>query len=593
MARTAYPEGADDKLDDALLRMLEKVSRRLPLPIFLAVALIAWLACYPSRPTPAVLAWVGAVAVILALRRWALAQLPAMHTIPVGRRLRWAAVLNAANGVAHSSGLLFFPHDAVLQLSIASLLLVGLCAGSVATTSGSRPLFLAYMLPVMGALVLRWLIMAAPPGPHPFALAIALILALFGAVLLSLANDAYRLFSESFAIRLQHVGLNRELQAALEAAQAASRARTRFLASASHDLRQPIHTLSLFAASLALRPLDPVTRDISRHIDLALESLSVQLDALLDVSKLDAGVVAVNLDVLDLSALAHRLAEQYAPIAATKGLAVSCHVPAQALVRSDPVLLARVAGNLVDNAIKYTAQGTVSLSVTGAQGTLVLAVEDSGMGIPESEFARVFEEFYQVDNPERDRAKGLGLGLSIVARMVELLGLRLELVSQPGWGTGFYLVLPQVQAPAAASPMPLAEHAALRGHVLVVDDEQGVREGMRMLLESLGARVTLAEGEVDALEAVRRDPPDFLLSDFRLRGEQSGITVISKVRALLPAIPALLISGDTSPERLREAHAANIVLLHKPVLPDQLRQALAAMTTRSDQGESTHEQSRN
>ncbi|MEJ7804545.1 MAG: hypothetical protein WKG03_01300, partial [Telluria sp.] len=181
MARISYPEGADDTLDDALLRMLEKVSRRLPLPIFLAAALIAWLASHPHWPRPAVLVWVTAVAALLVLRRWALARLPAMGTIPARRRLQWAAMLNGGNGVAHSAGLLFFSHDAALPLSIASLLLVGLCAGSVATTSGSRPLFLAYCIPVMGALVLHWLLMAAAPGPHPFALAIALILALFAA----------------------------------------------------------------------------------------------------------------------------------------------------------------------------------------------------------------------------------------------------------------------------------------------------------------------------------------------------------------------------------------------------------------------------
>jgi signal transduction histidine kinase len=591
MARTGYPEGAEDKLDEELLRLLAKQSRRLPLPIFLAAALIAWLASYPGWPAPTLVLWLGLVALVLALRRKLLGRLPAMTTVAVKRRMLGAVGLNALNGLTASCGLLFFPDGAALPLSIASLLLVGLCAGAVATTAGNRPLFLAYALPVMSALVLRWLAMAAAPGAHPFALAIALILALFGAVLLSLADDAFRLFCESFAIRLQQVGLNNELRSALERAESASRAKTRFLASASHDLRQPIHTLSLFAASLAMRPLDPVTRDISRHMDLALESLSTQLDALLDMSKLDAGVVQVNLESIDLAALALRLAEQYEPIAAAKGLRVICRADGAAAVLSDAVLLARVAGNLIDNAIKYTSHGQITLSVCVAHGLAVLAVEDSGVGMAEQEHARIFEEFYQVDNPERDRAKGLGLGLSIVARMAALLELRLEMVSRPDAGTGFYLMLPLASTgPAGAAPAPRAEPATVGGHVLVVDDEEGVRQGMRMLLESLGARVTLAEGEADALAAARLDPPDFLLSDLRLRGEQSGIALVASMRLLLPGIPALLISGDTSPERLREARAANIPLLHKPVLPEQLCQALAGLTPRTNDGGSKHEQ---
>lgn len=586
MPKPDPPEDACDKLDAELLLLLAKQSRRLPGPILLAAVFVAWLASYPARPSLALSCWVAAVALLLIVRRRLLAALPAMATLSLARRMQLATALNAMNGLAHSCGLLFFGQQAQLQLAIATLLLVGLCAGSIATTAGSRPLFLAYMLPVMGSLVLRWLI-AAAPGEQPFALAIAFILALFGAVLLSLANDAFRLLCESFAIRLQQAGLNRELRSALQQAESASRAKTRFLASASHDLRQPIHTLSLFAASLSLRPLDPVTRDISHHIDLALESLSLQLDALLDMSKLDAGVVKAHPERFDLAALASRLARQYEPIAAVKGLQLACRSAPGAFVSSDPALLSRVVGNLLDNAIKYTPTGEIQLSVCVHGAMAILVVEDCGIGIPLAEQARVFEEFYQVDNPERDRSKGLGLGLSIVGRMVQLLGVRLEMVSKQGSGTAFYLIFPLSQPPEApAAPPPPAGGELAGCHCLVVDDEEGVRHGMRTLLEGLGARVTLAEGEADALLAAGSDQPDLLLSDFRLRGNQSGIALITKVRAMRPGMPALLISGDTSPERLREARAANITLLHKPVLRHQLRQALASLARTSQTGAS-------
>lgn len=408
--------------------------------------------------------------------------------------------------------------------------------------------------------------------------AAALILAVLATLLTAIAGDSYRLFRRSFEIRLQQVRLNRELTDALARAEQANQAKTRFLASASHDLRQPIHTLSLFAAALAMRPLDEASREISGHMQAALGSLTAQLDALLDVSKLDAGVVLASVVPVRLPALLHRVHDEFAPIAQSRGLALGFHSVGEAVVDTDPVLLGRVLCNLVDNAIKYTAEGGVQLELLAQGGLAVVIVEDSGCGIPVDEQGRVFEEFYQLDNPERDRANGLGLGLSIVARLAKLLALRLEMVSREGVGTAFYVILPLAQA----APAPVTAQSSVAGslagrQVLVVDDELAVRSGMQALLVELGARVSLADGTAQAVALAALDRPDLALVDFRLRGQDSGLLAVQSLRELYPGLPVILVSGDTAPNRLREARSAGLPLLHKPVPLAALLAAVAQL----------------
>jgi len=500
-----------------------------------------------------------------------LGRLPAMTGVSRARRLRVAVGLSILNGTTHGLGVLLFSAPTNFQFAIQSLLFVGLCAGSVATTAGYRPVFLGYVAPVIAPLVMLWWTGAR----HPASMAVGIVIALFAAVLVTLAADSFRLFRESFDIRSQQAQLNEQLRAALAQAEAASRAKTRFLASASHDLRQPIHTLSLFSAALAMRPLDERSRAIASHIDCALKNLTEQLDSLLDVSKLDAGVVNSQPVTLQVKPFIERLAADFKPVADARQLRLSLDAPADASVYIDDVLLGRIISNLIDNAIKYTEQGEVRLALVCQHGMVVLAIEDSGRGIEAQEHERVFEEFYQLENPERNRAKGLGLGLSIVQRLVALLGIRMEMVSRPGMGTAFYLFMTEqaVQPAAAPQERAAARHIAAR-HILVVDDEHTVRLGMQTLLQELGARVTLADDIAEAIALARQDRPDLLLADLRLRGNENGIELVGALTQLYPGLPAILISGDTSPERLREAQHAGIPMLHKPVSLALLRQAI-------------------
>lgn len=571
--------GASDSLEEELLRLLARQGRRVPVPVFLASIVIAALA-YGYVSTWAWAGWLVIVAVMLGLRWAVLGRLTALSRLTVGQRLHIATALSALNGLAHALSTGFFPFIPPFERAVQSMLLISAVAGSVATTAGYLPVFLAYFVPTMGSLVVMWAINPGIPDVGWVEYTTSALMALLGAVFVALARDAFRLFRESFEIRLQQTELNRQLKAALDQAETANRAKTRFLAAASHDLRQPAHALSIFSAVLSERRLDETSKEIVEQMSKAVNALSTQLDALLDISKLDAGIVQPCPTTVPLRELLEQLCDQIRPAAQRKGLAALLECPADGAVHTDSTLLERVLRNLLDNAVKYTDSGYVLLEARREGDVFVVGVADSGRGVPASEQERIFEEFYQLHNPQRDRTQGLGLGLAIVKRLVDLLDIDLRLESAPGRGTRFEFTLPaaagRVQAPADTGP---AQFAADALHVLVIDDEPQIRLAMKALLEGIGCRATLADGAEEALAAAHAGRPDIVLADFRLRG-QDGVATVRAIRALHPGLPALLISGDIASDRLREAQAAGIVLLHKPVAAAALKRAIAEAVSR-------------
>ncbi len=579
-AATERSAVASSSLEQELLRLLGRQARRIPIPVFLAAAMIAALA-YGHVPDWTLAAWLASVAVVLAVRWVILGRLPSATGLAEETRIRIAVLLSALNGVTHGLSLGFFPFLPVLERSVQSMVLIGLCTGSVATTAGHAPIFLAYIIPTLGSLAALWALSPGTGGAEWIELSTSALLILLGALLIALARDAFRLFQDSFEIRLQQVEANRQLRAALDRAEAANRAKTRFLASASHDLRQPIHTLSLFGAALTMCSLDERGREVAQHMNTALQALASQLDALLDISKLDAGVIRAHRATLELAPFLRHLHEEFEPIAEDKGLQLVLECPPNAFVDSDRSIVERILRNLLDNAVKYTESGYVALLAERTGEEFAVSVIDTGRGIPEEERDHVFEEFYQLDNPERDRTRGLGLGLAIVKRLADLLQIRLDLTSRTGEGTAFRLVLPAARAEAqAAEPAEPAIASIGMKHVLVIDDEAGVRVGMKTLLEGMGCRVTLTDGTTMAIEAARTDEPDVVLADLRLRGTDNGIEAVRALRELYPGVPAILISGDIAPDRLREAERADIPLLHKPVPFEVLKQAIAGVAAK-------------
>lgn len=378
--------------------------------------------------------------------------------------------------------------------------------------------------------------------------------------------------SEALEVQLE------QTRAARDAAETANRAKTRFLAAASHDLRQPLHALGLFAARLSDRARDPEDAALVQRISTSVASLESLFSALLDISRLEAGVVAADARAMALDPLFERIANDFAPEAIEKGLRFAV-VPTRCTVRSDPVLLERILRNLVANALRYTSEGGVVVGARRRPGQVSIEVWDSGPGIAPEHLDRVFEEFYQVGNPERDRSRGLGLGLAIVRRLAKLLGHEVDVASRPGRGSVFRLrvaAAPAAEiAPVEVAPPPRADPLAGR-RVLVIDDEEPVREGMRQTLVAWRCTPVLAADADAAVAACAGIAPDAMVVDYRLPLGRSGVDAIAAVRAALGRdVPAIVVSGESTSDQIARIRDGGFTLLSKPVAPAKLRAALA------------------
>jgi signal transduction histidine kinase len=370
-----------------------------------------------------------------------------------------------------------------------------------------------------------------------------------------------------------------ELRTKKDEAETATRAKSRFLAAASHDLRQPIHALGMFVARLAQLPHDRETRHLIGNLEASVRAMQDLLDALLDISRLDADAVRVQLQPVPLAPLFDQLRGALMPVATDKGLRLRVR-DSNLWVQSDPTLLHRILLNLVSNALRYTGHGGVLVGCRRSRGGSHVWIEvwDTGVGIPAEHQQDIFREFYQIGNPERDRSKGLGLGLNIVDRTARLLGHELKLCSVPGHGTRFRLELPlspagdlQALMAAAEQPQQVDDVRGLR--ILVIEDERQSAQALRGLLDSWGCVVAVVEGLQGALTVVKGGfVPDLVLSDFRLRAGESGMQTLHSLRTQLERpLPACLMSGDTDPELIQSCRDAGLPLLHKPVRPAKLR----------------------
>lgn len=557
--------------------MLSRQGWIAPVPTLLSLGVIAALAAEHLSPW-LIGSWMILCAAMVFLRSAVLIRLPRMTRYTETSRIRLAIILGALNAACHALSLIAFPHLSEYERAVQSIILASTGAISVITAVGFLPLTLTYLIPALLPMVCLWVIYTYLEGDGWVGYAVAGMILWANTIMLLLSRDIFRLFRESFIIRHSQETMNEQLKAALQEAESASRAKTRFLASASHDLRQPIHALSLFGGALAKRPLDLQSREIADHMDIALQSLASRLDSLLDISKLDAGIVQVSKTPFNLRLMVERLQDEFMPPAQDKGLRVWLDCPSDTYVDTDAILLERILRNLLANAIKYTETGRIEIGVSTDHKHVELTITDSGRGIPTEEHEHVFEEFYQLNNPERDHTNGLGLGLglAIVKRLTDLLCLELRMESTVGVGTVFTLQLPAARTPPGFGKPPAKLDLSWNTLcALVIDDEQEVGLGMRALLESMGCKVLLADGTLSALQHARNQRPDIILADFRLRGQDNGILTIRSIREIYRDIPAILISGDTAPERLREAEDANIPLLHKPVLVDDLEIAIA------------------
>jgi signal transduction histidine kinase len=372
-----------------------------------------------------------------------------------------------------------------------------------------------------------------------------------------------------------------ELTAQKQAAEAAVQVKSRFLAAASHDLRQPLHALTLLVAALKERLPSGEIQQLVRHIEASALAMQELLNALLDLSRLDAGVVVAHPECFPLARVLQGIQRQFAPLAAEKGLVLQVRTT-QAWSYSDPLLVERILINLVANAIRYTESGWVSVGARQEGDGLRLEVWDTGPGIPKAYQDKIFEEYFQLVNPERSRDKGLGLGLAIVARLARLLGTPVNVYSEPGQGSCFSIRLPACQPEAGAQDTAAAAGSGDThlGHALVacIDDDQSILEAMVELLAGWDMEVAAGPDVTQVREDLMQlgRSPDVIISDYRLAGGCSGLEAIAALRQTFGArIPAVLITGDTAPETIQAIAASGLPLLHKPLRPAKLRAMLA------------------
>lgn len=558
-----------EDLQEELLRLLSRQVAHAPLAVILSMAIIAYMAYQQAPHLPWLWGtWLGAVILAQLARIIMLRRLPGKKVLASGEMLRTAALVNVCNTALHSFSLVFFPLFTPFQAALQSMLIMGNGIAAIATAMGFLPFALAHICLGLAPLFMMWAWSGLLGPGGTLGLVIAIAGGAYCLALFSISRRVFELFRQSFEMRSQ-------LAAALSAAEQADGAKTRFLAAASHDLRQPIHSLSLFSAALGMQPLDAKAADIAQNIDGAVKTLASQLDALLDISKLDAGVVPVNPRRCDLGELLRRLQTELQTTALEKNIELAFEGPGHAYALTDPVLLERIVRNLVTNAIAHNADCRIGLLMEPRGQYWSISIVDDGCGIPLADQGKIFEEFYQVDNPARDRNNGLGLGLAIVARLSRLLELDLDFESEPGRGTRFSLLLPaESAAEPADSPAPACD-AMENLRVLVIDDEQSVRDGMKLLLDTMGCSVATAGDTEAALALARECKPDIALVDLRLRGEEDGLETIERLQHIVPGMPAIIITGDTAPDRLQKVQAAGIPVLHKPVLADTLKQAIA------------------
>ncbi len=467
-----------------------------------------------------------------------------------------------------SIGVLFFVPDSPFLQMLLFVYIAGLVAGSAAVLSYWLPAFYANAVP---AILISSVYVASKGTPEY--IGIALFGLLYFVVINLVARNQHRLAYEAISLRFDNVELIEQLREQKDVAEQANIAKSKFLAAASHDLRQPLHALGLFVAALSEPGARSESPAIVRNINRSVAALEGLFNALLDISKLDAGIVKPEVRDVLLAPLLDRLSAEYESQARQKDIAWRYGSP-EAVARTDIVLLETVLRNLIGNAIRYTSGGQVWLQCTTIGGLVSIEVGDTGIGIPHAQHREVFREFFQLGNPERDRTKGLGLGLAIVARLTALLGHTLTMRSEPGVGSVFCLTLAVGDAAVAgaaevASEASISEDSPLR--VLVIEDERHVQEAMQVLLQSWGHEVvTVVSGD----EALTISPPipDVIIADYRLREDRTGIEAIRRVNDHWgQAITSLIVTGDTSPDRLRQAQDSGFAFLHKPVAPGKLR----------------------
>ncbi len=575
----------EDKLKAEQVRLLYNQSPFLVIAI-LSIAAVVVGYFWNDVPRLTLYIWMGCQLALM-IARVALATRFKRTDVKPENAVKWGnafAITSGISGILWGSiAFIMLRPDSVESIVLICFVLAGNTSGSLMALSSYIPAYYAYTITSLTPLTI-----VMGTIDQPFGKVSALALLMLIAVSLAFSFVFNRHLRETFRLRFENLELVENLRAQKQVAEKASEDKSRFLAAASHDLRQPHQALGLFIESLDHLETDREKRSILDKTKQAFQAMSGLLDQLLDISRLDAKTTRPELHSIALQPFLHRITMAHMGAAEQKELELRLR-PTPAIVYTDPGMLHRILSNLLTNAIRYTDEGGILLGVRRVGPNWRILVCDTGRGIPEKDRESIFEEFTQLANPERDREKGLGLGLAIVRRLAALLDSEITLQSNPGRGSCFSILLP-----AAETSSPITEETNDVDNTLdlgaleiaIIDDDQIARDSMATLLKVWNCRQVHAFGSVEACIREMEDSswqPDALIVDYRLREGSTGVDAIKAVCELLDHdIPALIVTGDTAPERIEEAEASGYPLLHKPVDPNQLRDFLSNLNVEGD-----------
>ncbi|NQZ33437.1 MAG: response regulator [Oceanospirillaceae bacterium] len=476
-----------------------------------------------------------------------------------------------------SASFIFLDINNTISLIVIVTLLMGSTAGALVTLSAYLPAFYGYSISVL--IPLAWLLIDQPRSEIA---QIGYLVVIYLMALIGYSHAVNRNLKQFIALRFNNQVLLKDLTKQRDIAEQANIEKSRYLAATSHDLRQPLHALQLYLGNL--ETLDNTSQQqllITKSIT-AGTTLNKLLSALMDVSRLDSGEVALNMQSVALEDIIGEIAQEFQPKAELHDIQFLV-TPLAVNVFSDPLLLGRCIRNLVDNAFAHAnAQKIIINTSLEAQNLVKISINDNGIGIKESEKDSVFSEFYQLKNPERDRNKGLGLGLAIVKKLTKLMGHELQLTCAEGQGSQFSITLAASDLLPSSKLIP-AENLDVSGlFVVMVDDDPDICEGMSLTLKRWGCEVIICNDTqqlIDELNRLNYTAPDIIIADYRLRENLTGVETIKQVRALFnQEIPAILMSGDTGETVIKESAGIKCLYQQKPVSVPDLKQLIVQMT---------------
>ncbi|ESQ91942.1 hypothetical protein ABAC460_03325 [Asticcacaulis sp. AC460] len=488
----------------------------------------------------------------------------------------WAGLYTAymaLAGIIWGATIFLFVHPAEpITLALTLCGLYGISAGSVPGNAYNLPGCYAFVGTIFAVVLVR-MVMLGDFGHVVLGLASAL----FAVIMILFGRVQNRTLRDGFAIRFENVQLLAEARAAQGRAEAASLAKSQFLAAASHDLRQPLYALSLFSGSLTSIALDADGKALVGRIQDNIAAMETLFNGLLDLSRLDAGAVTTDVQPFAVQPLFDRLERIFAPAARAQSLTLS-FAPTRAWALGDAVLSEQILMNLVANALRYTPVGGVAVGVRRRDAGLEFQVADTGRGIAAEDQARIFDEFVQLGNVERDRSKGLGLGLAIAARTARLMDSRITLASRPGKGSRFGFCLPRaVAVPGGVAGQVGGEKPVQAIRVLVIDDDEAIRHALGLLFQQWQVACVLTADVAAARGALSDGGFDAVLCDHRLREGHAGLDFLLELKAEGRG-GLCLVTGDVDPQVIRRAHEAGVFLVQKPVDPARLRALLNHLT---------------